>query len=1518
MVQSGEDRVPKSDSDLTPPYHHHRHYHHHVYHHTGGRSSKIPIPVSPTTRMTYNRPTPTTPTLFVGYRMPRQSKVVGSGLSTTSPPTSVPYPLAQQAQQYLEQNIKTWMQPTGNQAFSTYSLSPVRELPRYSYNHMPNASMAMTGITQKVLQEHNLAQMYQAVQAIPHQEIPTTATYLHGVSSRNPFPHSLSFSGYSHHSMIQSTSYSSPCTTGYALTQPSAAASFFARAAQRLNLSSKKKRHMQGMAEVQFRTRFHEILRISPPPAPPVLLRVLSKKDTGIGKVKVMLRLCPTSESSDSFLTIDSRKKQVTVYDPLSCGTSTPAERRAGVSAPKMFAFDAVFSQDDTQAEMCSNSLTDVVQSVVNGNDGCLFVYGYPKLGKTYTMLGRSDSVQELGVIPCAISWLFKLINEHKQKTGARFSVRVSAVEVSGRQETLRDLLSDYVAGGEGNCTSPGVYLREDPIFGSQLMNQSELRAPNAEKAAYLLDAALSARSTECEEENRNSHFLFTLHVYQYRVEKGTKGGVVGGRSRLHLLDLGSCEKQSKGRDATSGACLSLSALGNVILALFNGQKHVPYKDSKLTQVLREVLGSLTCRAAMIAHVSAVPQHYAETLATIQLAARIHRMRRKKLKYFSSNTADITDERGIRIHEEGVRSGSSDPDYTSSSEQSCDTVIYVGSGGVPLSDRELTDNEGPPATLPILPKTNKTDTVANKQNENAKLAKDRIFGQSGMVLQNPHNVRLNKEDRNRSVKLTEEKHVPLGNVISIVPKPVTTVQLPKKIHLKHPLWTTSKQELQEGIKELKCQSDEMWIDGPRFVKPKFDTRTLHHLQKEQWVDGPAIYGYMDDQKQDMIQKWIEEHSRNPQENVQEVWVDCPPTVDLLNGILEKYVPDAPIEHQDSVTNNYLEQSEDVVSSESESDANKRDFTKQFDLLSEESCAGICNSLQNISAIPEVHELQSKNVYGDDNSSTSADVDDLDNDDDDDDDDIVLEDNQLVSDQIQSEEPISTQDCCLQVTEDDILASLWTVKDELMGDLDIESLEGSDHPLHMLSEEDLNLASSFTDSCSVSVDLETVSVPDASPGVTWALLQGRLFHKTDQATQIHNRILAEKLRALADYREHLDMDEGPLWTASNRVSKTCSLPAHLAQLAMSQLLSHYEPDMNSICSEPAQLDAKKLPWNIHTGNGLKLNSYYNKLQRVSLSVDHAFHTKPTQVVPPLVCLARDNIKKEEPKLYESQDAVIGKQPSKISTVKNLSEKEIKYRKDITVLRQPDGSSNPQLNKHHSITNVNSELSSETRKTISDEQISVDTPETPKSKPSKLSKFLGVKCRKEKGGKKRAYRNNEVCRGNSSPARGQGSDSDTITSGYPSPYTKSWVLRNSSSGHGSDSSLTSTDIRETKELLGKCGKVQQFSGTSSGYESMPRDSEGTPSSQESGSRNGKKDGRERKSGKKKCQDSNNRNRSAPLRHLTSSSGINQHPCLVEQQPGEHDAQHKLWDDRDVWRNEEDSCCAGFLCCRFLDFY
>ncbi|XP_068110329.1 kinesin-like protein KIF26A isoform X2 [Hyperolius riggenbachi] len=516
----------------------------------------------------------------------------------------------------------------------------------------------------------------------------------------------------------------------------SAAASFFIRAAQKLNLSSKRKKYHPPLPHSReyssFLTNFCGILQLCPPPAPPCLMRAVTKmKDNpGMGKVKVMLRISPsqgihdTSESM-SFLKVDPRKKQITLYDPSTCGPTMSGHRRAMVAVPKMFAFDSVFPQDASQAEVCSGTVADVLQSVVNGADGCIFCFGHIKLGKTYTMIGKDASTQSLGIIPCAISWLFKLINERREKTGTRFSIRVSAVEIHGKDENLKDLLAEVATGSLQDGQSPGVYLREDPICGTQLQNQSELRAPTAEKAAHFLDAALAARSTstpDCDEEDRrNSHMLFTLHIYQYRMEKSGKGGMSGGRSRLHLIDLGSCEKVlSKSRDGGGGLCLSLNALGSVIMALVNGAKHIPYRDSKLTMLLRESLGNINCRTTMIAHISDSPANYPESLATVQLASRIHRMRKKKSKYASSSSGGESsceegrsrrpphlrpfhprtvvldpDFPGLGIH--------SDPDYSSSSEQSCDTVIYVGPNGAVLSDQELTDNEGPPEFVPIIP-----------------------------------------------------------------------------------------------------------------------------------------------------------------------------------------------------------------------------------------------------------------------------------------------------------------------------------------------------------------------------------------------------------------------------------------------------------------------------------------------------------------------------------------------------------------------------------------------------------------------------------------------------------------------------------------------------------------------------------------------------------------------------------------------------------------------------------------------
>lgn len=70
----------------------------------------------------------------------------------------------------------------------------------------------------------------------------------------------------------------------------------------------------------------------------------------------------PEDPNVPNYLAIDKKKRQVTLSDPAS-GIATTVngaqERGPMVSAPKIFAFDSLFSADDAQvSELCNFKLT--------------------------------------------------------------------------------------------------------------------------------------------------------------------------------------------------------------------------------------------------------------------------------------------------------------------------------------------------------------------------------------------------------------------------------------------------------------------------------------------------------------------------------------------------------------------------------------------------------------------------------------------------------------------------------------------------------------------------------------------------------------------------------------------------------------------------------------------------------------------------------------------------------------------------------------------------------------------------------------------------------------------------------------------------------------------------------------------------------------------------------------------------------------------------------------------------------
>ncbi|XP_044255207.1 kinesin-like protein CG14535 isoform X2 [Tribolium madens] len=901
--------------------------------------------------------------------------------------------------------------------------------------------------------------------------------------------------------------------------QASAAAAFFARAAQKLNLSSSPHRRKRYNSEETDSSGFCGALQRSPPPVPPPLLRRIGVKEvTGVGKVKVMLRVSNPQGSgmeacSNTFFSLDKRKKQVNLIDPATCGgPSAPEDRRVGVAAPKMFAFDAIFSQDDSQTEVCSSALTDVIHAVINGNDGCLFCFGHAGLGKSYTMLGTPENANTLGIIPCAISWLFKGINEQKQKTGARFSVRVSALEVCGPTNQMRDLLAGYANDSE---QSPGVYLRDDPLFGNQPPH-CELRVPTAEKAAHYLDAAVDCRAPT-REESRDTHLLFTLHVYQYSV--AGKGGVAGGRSRLHLIDLGNSE-----RGKASGG-IPLSGLGNILLAIFNGQKHLPYKEHKLTQLLKDCLGSLTCHAAMIAHVSPSAQNYSDTLTTVQLASRIHRMRRRRIKFASSGTGS-----GGSSGEEPTRTTgtSSEPD-PSSSDLSADTVIYVG----PADD--ATDGEHPPVYIPSL----------NSGDNRCSMSK----------------VLRGSSAEQRPKVPTKDIHRPAK----------TSCQSNKT----SPAHTNSPKSSPSRAKPVKGASDEQWIDGPRISKSKVaEARHLmkepcHVKKRETWIDGPmqaegTSYGYMDSHKKNMIRKWVEHQTSQIQraakpkqykeltqfktedeivkpldsKKIETVEESVIRTGLKMNSIKNDAIPECQTPEE-------KEPGEDL-----EDEDEEPELPPALPLIQPLSSREV--SLESLDMLLKERMLSNAEYQNYQNAES--------------DEDEVLE----IIEVEEPLEPVPTQDCCLQVTEEDIALCMGYIENPLP---EVDQENPLDHPLRILSQENLTVVSTFTDSMSVYTDLERIlprhkydpqydyEDPD-NPYPRNGNFDESTRKKFDQLARLHqlytNRLAKANVANSETYQKQ----------QKNRTLSRCE------SLSLSDMLyGGGYPDNGSIYSEPAYVQEK---------------------------------------------------------------------------------------------------------------------------------------------------------------------------------------------------------------------------------------------------------------------------------------------------------------------------------------------------------
>ncbi|CAA0218532.1 unnamed protein product [Arabidopsis thaliana] len=282
------------------------------------------------------------------------------------------------------------------------------------------------------------------------------------------------------------------------------------------------------------------------------------------------------------------------------------------------FTFDSSFPETTTQQEVYSTTTGDLVEAVLEGRNGSVFCYGATGAGKTYTMLGTMENP---GVMVLAIKDLFAKVRQ--RSLDGNHVVHLSYLEVYN--ETVRDLLS------------PGrpLILREDKQ-GIVAAGLTQYRAYSTDEVMALLQRGNQNRTTEptrCNETSSRSHAILQV-IVEYQTRDASMN-IISRVGKLSLIDLAGSERALATDQRTlrslEGANInrSLLALSSCINALVEGKKHIPYRNSKLTQLLKDSLGG-SCNTVMIANISPSSQSFGETQNTLHWADRAKEIRVKE------------------------------------------------------------------------------------------------------------------------------------------------------------------------------------------------------------------------------------------------------------------------------------------------------------------------------------------------------------------------------------------------------------------------------------------------------------------------------------------------------------------------------------------------------------------------------------------------------------------------------------------------------------------------------------------------------------------------------------------------------------------------------------------------------------------------------------------------------------------------------------------------------------------------
>ncbi|XP_050519655.1 protein claret segregational-like isoform X11 [Diabrotica virgifera virgifera] len=295
----------------------------------------------------------------------------------------------------------------------------------------------------------------------------------------------------------------------------------------------------------------------------------------------------------------------------LSQCSSKPTEQKLE------FTFDQVFQESATQEEFFVE-LSQLVQSALDGYNVCVFAYGQTGSGKTYTMQGSEIPVHT-GMIPRTINLIFDTIKDLKSCKW-QYDVTASFLEIYN--ENVRDLLDS-----DSNQNLEIMYNEGRGIQVPNLKDEEIFSFADFKKYMKKAQKNRAVAATDVNQHSSRSHAVTKITIKGRNEE--TNATWTGS---VNLVDLAGSESAKVNQGArlteTKNINKSLSALQTVMMSLHNQDKHVPYRNSKLTYLLQSSLGG-NSKTLMIVNISPFQETCLESINSLRFASKVKEVKTK-------------------------------------------------------------------------------------------------------------------------------------------------------------------------------------------------------------------------------------------------------------------------------------------------------------------------------------------------------------------------------------------------------------------------------------------------------------------------------------------------------------------------------------------------------------------------------------------------------------------------------------------------------------------------------------------------------------------------------------------------------------------------------------------------------------------------------------------------------------------------------------------------------------------------